>query len=468
MAFSRLYVKSFIFLSILALPVSSFGQTIQWDRTENWSSNNYGLNAQVDDAGYVYYIGFYSKYNGWDPNPEGGFVSKYDQFGTNIWSDTFSLVLYDGTTDTAGNSYVVGYYGMKKFNAMGNQVWSFPMQGVMGAIDCNRRGDIYVAGTYNGSITLGSITLTGGNAFIGKMTPSGGFTWATNVWNSGYWENIHADEEGNVFLTSTWYVKKYDSTGTLKWTKVLPSGCFLDDVYSDGRGGIYACGHFEGTIAFDNINATTSTYGGFLLTRLDSSGNFLWVTYPPSASDGMNLTVRGNNIYAIGMYVSQSMTIGNVTSYSTNNPGRQFFMSKFDTTGNCLSIDNFPPYCEYHADDGGMVADNNGIYFAYAQCGDRLHKYAETITLINEELQTNALSVFPVPAHGSINILYKGGSGKIKISITDALGKTIMNGVVEFDGNYSSTVDVSSLAKGMYLLQVQNDKSVLSRKILIQ
>src|SRR5438876_874670 len=75
-------------------------QIMQWMRTEFWSGYIYGMSVSSDGLGYIYFVG---------SDNSGGFLSKYDDQGNKLWSDTSVHALFnDATTDSAGNTYTAG------------------------------------------------------------------------------------------------------------------------------------------------------------------------------------------------------------------------------------------------------------------------------------------------------------------------------------------------------------------------
>jgi len=76
-----------------------------------------------------------------------------------------------------------------------------------------------------------------------------------------------------------------------------------------------------------------------------------------------------------------------------------------------------------------------------------------------EKISTQSISVFPNPSSSQLNI---SASEQIeKINIMDLTGKTIKTIVQP-----NKTIDVSSLTKGMYFLQVHTEKGITSKRFI--
>jgi hypothetical protein len=77
---------------------------------------------------------------------------------------------------------------------------------------------------------------------------------------------------------------------------------------------------------------------------------------------------------------------------------------------------------------------------------------------------TRSTSVYPNPAKGVVNV--SSSVAVNKISITDISGRTVINNanISAFD----ATLNVESLIKGMYIMQVHTDKGVVVKKLMIE
>ncbi len=86
-------------------------------------------------------------------------------------------------------------------------------------------------------------------------------------------------------------------------------------------------------------------------------------------------------------------------------------------------------------------------------------------TGVAENLQHDALSVYPVPASNILHIAFDHSrTDDFNIRITDLTGRTLL-----FNERFTADVDVSEFSNGMYLLHISDPVSgqTLSRKILV-
>ncbi|MBL7925642.1 MAG: gliding motility-associated C-terminal domain-containing protein [Bacteroidia bacterium] len=202
-----------------------------------------------------------------------------------------------------GNNYTVGYFsGLASFgnftlsplglsdgfiscaNSQGDVLWAQKISGT--SIDkclgvCSNGNNIVVVGTFESNLTIGTYTVT-----------SAGLN--------------------DVFIA------QYDGNGTVLWLKSVggPGNDFVADVVADTFGNICMAGSFVGTANFgiaifqSTINASVSTNDMFV-SKLDSSGNFLWTKQAFGTGDDKAtdiVTDANGNIFVCGQY-SDTLTI---------------------------------------------------------------------------------------------------------------------------------------------------------------
>lgn len=110
------------------------------------------------------------------------------------------------------------------------------------------------------------------------------------------------------------YVQKLDNNGNLLWTKVFGgSASFgINDVAVDSQDNIYVWAYFWGTVDFDpgenvlSVSSTGST-NNCALVKLDSNGNFLWVSHFTGTANGLPTTLYADpvsgDVLACGMFM---------------------------------------------------------------------------------------------------------------------------------------------------------------------
>ncbi len=244
-------------------------------------------------------------------------------------------------------------------------------------VSTDASGNIYLTGSFYGSVTFGSITLattqrSGGgtcglydvNIFTTKISPAGNFLWAkqegivtNHSTDNGY--SVTSDAAGNVYTTGRLiqmedktvdcgggscgssggstlcpglqlyaYVVKYNAAGTKIWEKKYANNstnCDLSpegtSIVSDGSN-IYVAGHFIQTVNFGNgFSFTASTINLFLL-KLDGNGNTIWATTANTNVNAPNRLILDNeaqDIYVSGRFSgTSSFGTFNLTATGTN------------------------------------------------------------------------------------------------------------------------------------------------------
>jgi aminopeptidase N len=93
-----------------------------------------------------------------------------------------------------------------------------------------------------------------------------------------------------------------------------------------------------------------------------------------------------------------------------------------------------------------------------------------TNTGIEEKLNDlKFLSVYPNPANEVLNVdLILNSASKINIILKNIIGKTIYKEILNSTANIAQSIDVSSFAKGIYILEINTAKTTLQKKIIIQ
>ena len=87
--------------------------------------------------------------------------------------------------------------------------------------------------------------------------------------------------------------------------------------------------------------------------------------------------------------------------------------------------------------------------------------YRTTSTLSNKTKPLNKIRVYPNPTNTFLNIDTKQ---EVKIKMYSILGKLIFQ--LNKETNEIKTIDTSSLKKGVYLLEIENDKSKICKRIV--
>ena len=244
------------------------------------------------------------------------------------------------------------------------------------AVDAN--GDIYTAGRFSntadfdpGPATYNLTSQIGGqDIFICKLDGSGNFVWAKQIGGPSidYTFSIVVDAAGNVYTTGLFggtvdfdpgagiynltaassdiFICKLDPSGNFIWAKQMV-GTEVSNGFSlavDASGKIYMTGYFKGTVDFDpgpgNYSLTSAGVQDIYISKLDSSGNFIWTRQMGGAAldEGLSVVLDGHgNLYAAGIFSATADFDPALTTYNlTSAGGTDVFIIKLDTSGNFI------------------------------------------------------------------------------------------------------------------------------------
>ena len=275
-----------------------------------------------------------------------------------------------------------------KFDSAGNHLWSNRRGGsgndIGDGIGVDSSGNVYSSGVFTGTVDLDpsegvfNVTSSGANdMFISKFGPSGNFLWAKKfggVFGDGP-APIFVDSSGNIYISGDFFqtvdfypgegvfnltaagakdnfISKLDSSGNLIWAKRIGSAgasAMGARTSVDSNGNVYYVGSFAGTVDFDsgdgvtNLNTTSFSVSGtsdydVIISRLDSSGNFLWAKRLGSTGEDRGQAIaldRSGNVYTTGFFngtvdFDPGVGIANLTAAGN----KDIFISKLDSSGN--------------------------------------------------------------------------------------------------------------------------------------
>ncbi|MBD2768728.1 T9SS type A sorting domain-containing protein [Hymenobacter sp. BT664] len=232
--------------------------------------------------------------------------------GSRFFHGTFQgSFTFGGTTLTAVGAGFDSYLG--KLNPDGSLAWLRQYSGGLPwklAVDAT--GNLYVGGNLGGTISFGSLTLTGPGglrAFVAKLTPQG----------EGLWGKV---EEA---------------------PQAARGDCFLSSLITDAAGNVYASGNFSGTMRFgseaaNQLMTTNNAVFDIFLCKFSPSGSVLWARKAGGEGNDDNRDLAADasgNTYLTGNFTG-SATFGTVTLNAANATDQDLYVAKFDPQGNVV------------------------------------------------------------------------------------------------------------------------------------
>ncbi len=303
-----------------------------WTRQLGSAEIDIGYDVSADPLGHVFVAGTtWGSLGGLLQGSPDAFLSKYDSDGALHWVRHLGDDITDArgvAADGMGNAYIAGWVRgdlgggvdrspidafVAKYDDAGSRLWyrqiSAPAQEVLGTdVAVGPDGSVYMSGYTRGAVQ--GVNAGSRDAFLVKYSASGARLWTRQFGtpSSDRGESVAADGLGNVFVVGDTegdlggpnaggpdvFVRKYDATGNLLWTTQFGSGNFEEDLSAaaDGLGNVYVSG-----LTWGSLGGPTAGGHDAFLSKLDSSGNLLWLTQlgtaGSDAASGVGVGVPG-------------------------------------------------------------------------------------------------------------------------------------------------------------------------------
>jgi hypothetical protein len=406
------------------------------------------------------------------------FLIKLNSSGIVLWKKNISSIYGSDMEINAmkvrGNFLYAGLQTfnqgfVKKFDLNGVEQMSIPISDlrVISGIDADSHGNIYSTG----SCEQGSITFGGLNA------------------NCPY-------------VYSLFFVK-FNSSGSGSWVRFVEDVTFEDPkLVCDADGNCFASGDLNGAFWFGNIQSVGPQWVyDFFVTKLDSSGTFLWLKEVPHSQsitgdagigNANNITIDNlNNVYFTG-FQRGTISWGNVTTVSAG--AHDVLVLKFSSNGNLIWGKTAGGVS---GDRGDAISlDNSGNIYISGNFGQsaifdtitvtgsgQLNSFAAKLTnpaiigITNNENvpQSFSMTNYPNPFNPVTKIKFdiplnvKSENSNVKIVIYDILGKEIGALVNEQlnPGTYEVNWNADGYPSGVYIYRLTAGEYTISKKMML-
>jgi PKD-like domain/Ig-like domain CHU_C associated/Secretion system C-terminal sorting domain/Beta-propeller repeat len=374
---------------IFIVKYSSTGAVV-WGRSIGSTGDDFGFGIAIDGSDNTYITGSFRGTVDFDPGAgtanlnsggasnEGIFVMKLNSSGVYQWAHHFGSTNADRgygiATDPSGNVYTTGYFNgtvdfdpgagtsnlvsgnneiyVSKLSSAGTFVWvkQFVSNGswdVGYGIDLDASNNIYIAGTYSGTIDLdpnaGTSNFTGvgqRDVFVCKLDASGNYITGFNVGGAQH-DNCYDIEVGanEFYITGSFeqladfnpgaginylfgagfteaFVAKFDLNGNYLWATQF-AGTGVDVGYSvaiDASGNVLTTGKYSSTVDFCpgyaiyNI-ANPGGNSDVFISKISSGGEFIYARGFGGGNDEVANCVLADvsgDIYLAGNLTSQA------------------------------------------------------------------------------------------------------------------------------------------------------------------
>ncbi len=283
-------------------------------------------------------------------------------------------------------------------------------------------GNGYVAGDFDGTLTLGSglsrVTLNGGGGFVAKYSASGLLLWARGITDPNFEVvkglAIAVDGAGNAFVTghfagvanfgpsiqltgpdpksSTFddFVTRLDSSGHFIWADGLAVGTTDEftgqTIAVDSQDDVFVTGSYSTNATLGSIQLPLTGFANAFVTELNSAGHVVWAqSIGVDPQVGKFAGEAKAEAFAVatddqgGVYVTgyfQSLTDFGPTIQQTAST-QDAFVCKLDDLGTFQWVDDIVGSNNDFGDDGGtgLTADSSGnvyltgVYSGFAEFG---------------------------------------------------------------------------------------------------
>lgn len=453
----------------------------------------------------------------------GQFVSSKLQF------DNLPM-LYNRNTSNTNNTYTDIF--IVKYDSTGKAVWARQagcpgLDGGMGvAVDASN--NVYVTGFFrNDTLKFGNLPaipkIVGQDIFLVKYDATGNAIWAKSAQgsNNDQAQAITVDATGNIFLCGyygkgkiqfgtndtlrsdcSWtpYIAKYDTIGKALWSKSAIGTVNAYDVamgiVTDAAGNAYMTGVFNGkTLQFGNLTPltkkdTSQQNGDVFTVKYDAAGNAIWakqgigVGVAATGISSSSIAIdASSNLFITGSYSEATIQFGNKTL--TNNGVKTFdiFLTQYDASGNVLMAksigkDSTDLANAITIDASGSVYIGGNFVSPTLQFGNNtalansginsmfIAKYGSTTNIKENNICNNNVSIYPIPAKNTITIELKEKTDENTImNISNIAGQTMVTKLIISN---KTNVDVSTFTKGVYIINIKNNKQNLIYKFIVE
>ncbi len=313
-------------------------QDFLWARSAGGTDIDYAIGMAVDQAGYSYVAG--------QIRGTASFVNNSTGVATTLVSK-------------GGNDIFVA-----KYDPEGNLVWATQGGGTgdddARGMTIDKQGNCYVTGSFRGSATFGTTTITANGAadmLLLKLDTDGNFVWVKNAATGaddqgGY--GIFVDDAGESYIAGQTkdnatlgtvqviskggldsFIAKFDHAGNIKWARGA-GGTGIDyarGIVVDAQGNSYLTGAFQNTANFEGTLLPGAGGYDVFLAKYSSDGQLVWAKRAGGSGEDIGRSIAldaGGNIYCTGGFENSAIFDGTalVSGGSTD-----IYMARYNSSG---------------------------------------------------------------------------------------------------------------------------------------
>jgi hypothetical protein len=415
----------------------------QWSTYYGGTENDYGYSVATDFLGNVYlggstlssnniaFSGHQNSYGGGSGSYGDAFLVKFSSLGLRQWGTYYGgtelELSYSIAVDISGDIYLSG-----STHSSNNIAFSGHQNSYGGG---NTNGDAFLVKFDSSGVRLWGTYYGGTNDDYGYATSTDlsgdvyltGYTNSTSSIAIGGYQNTYGGGQGN---SGDAFLVKFTSNGARKWGTYYGDvgGDYGYSITTDISSNVYLGGYTgsPANIASGGFQNTYFGAGDALLVKFDSSGNRIWATYYGGSMDDRGLAISADQI-------------GNVFLGGRTRSNSNIAASGYQNTisGN-IYYDTF------------LVKFSDSLQSTFVE---------------EEEFLAQNLMLYPNPFVKGINIEFDDQVLILNIKIVDEFGRLVFQ-VSPKQMMKSYTIDIESLAEGIYTLQISTEKGKINKKVV--
>ena len=197
---------------------------------------------------------------------------------------------------------------------------------------------------------------------------------------------------------------------------------------------------------------TTLTLTAYQNTEVLSDDLEISFVEEPTATGVDNIFSINHEPIAVAVEIEN---IGNFNGWTTTGTG--MFDNPYD-----LSTTYTPSAADYQTVDIVLTAN-------YSGCGYKTYQFEVAVHLSPDAVVTpdaSTLSIHPNPTNDIINISIDKITSDVQVVIYNNIGQVVYNQRETIENGMNTTINLSGLATGTYILQVRSDEDVWTKKVI--
>lgn len=297
-------------------------------------------------------------------------------------------------------------------------------------------GDAFICG--NGDAATFSV----------NSSPSATYAWSTNEST----QSISVNAVGTYTVTVTNCAGTANASFTVSTepapvatlTASATSVCFGQSIVLTADGGL--------NYLWSN-GATTSA---ITLSQVSESGTY---TVVAENSCGVTNTSAGTAVSINPIPPTPNVTYSNGVFSSSASTGNQWYLNGSPVAGE--TNQTYTP--------NGEAINGAQVFVVVTVSGCSSDPSAVTVSVNNIETLKNAIVVYPNPNNGQFSVDFRNvQAGNYNMNITNIIGQSVYAKTIAVNGTQTNQLDLSTVAKGVYLVKISDGTNEAVQRMVIQ